>query len=134
VLAPTRWALRRAIVIINETLRELRVEQPPDKTSIGRIERGFTFLGYWITAKGATGAAPSVGQMQIREFQVLSIMTGGNQVAVEFVIEADTPGGGHYRDEEMHLWTFDAAGKVTRSRHYIDTVKHADAARKWPAA
>ena len=59
VLAPTRWALRRAIVIVNETLRELRVEQHPDKTSIGRIERGFTFLGYWITAKGVTGVAPS---------------------------------------------------------------------------
>ena len=62
VLAPTRWALRRAIVIINETLRELRVEQHPDKTSIGRIERGFTFLGYWITARGVTGVAPSAQQ------------------------------------------------------------------------
>ena len=26
---------------------------------VGRIERGFTFLGYWITEKGATGIAPS---------------------------------------------------------------------------
>ncbi len=33
ILAPTRWALRRAVVIVNETLRELRVEQHPDKTS-----------------------------------------------------------------------------------------------------
>lgn len=62
VLAPTRWALRRAIVVINETLRELRVEQHPDKTSIGRIERGFTFLGYWITDKGVAGVAPSAVQ------------------------------------------------------------------------
>ncbi len=59
VLAPTRWALRRAIVTINETMRELRVEQHPDKTSIGRIEQGFTFLGYWITAEGVTAVAPS---------------------------------------------------------------------------
>jgi hypothetical protein len=59
ILAPTRWSLRRAIVMGNETLRELRVEQHPDKTFIGRIERGFTFLGYWITAKGVTGVAPS---------------------------------------------------------------------------
>jgi hypothetical protein len=35
------------------------VEQHPDKTFIGRIERGFTFLGYWITEKGVTGVAPS---------------------------------------------------------------------------
>jgi hypothetical protein len=35
------------------------VEQHPDKTFIGRIKRGFTFLGYWITEKGVTGVAPS---------------------------------------------------------------------------
>jgi retron-type reverse transcriptase len=59
ILAPTRWSLRRAIVIVNETLRELRVEQHPDKTFVGWIKRGFTFLGYWITEKGVTGVAPS---------------------------------------------------------------------------
>jgi hypothetical protein len=37
----------------------LNVEQHPDKTFSGRIARGFTFLGYWITAKGVTGVAPS---------------------------------------------------------------------------
>jgi hypothetical protein len=40
-------------------LRELRVEQHPDKTFAGRIERGFTFLGYWITKEGVTEVAPS---------------------------------------------------------------------------
>lgn len=59
ILAPTRWALRRAVVIGNETLRELRVEQHPDKTFVGWIKLGFTFLGYWITEKGVTGVAPS---------------------------------------------------------------------------
>ena len=37
----------------------LNVEQHPDKTFIGRIARGFTFFGYWITEKGVTGVAPS---------------------------------------------------------------------------
>lgn len=59
ILARTRWALRRAVRIVNETLSELRVEQHPDKTFIGWIQRGFTFLGYWITEKGVTGVAPS---------------------------------------------------------------------------
>jgi len=59
ILAPTRWRLRRAVRMVNETLRELRVEQHPDKTFIGRIERGFTFLGYWVTEKGEAGVAPS---------------------------------------------------------------------------
>jgi hypothetical protein len=62
ILAPTRWSLRRAVRIVNQTLQELRVEQHPDKTFIGRIERGFTFLGYWITKHGVTGIAPSTWQ------------------------------------------------------------------------
>lgn len=70
-------------------------------------------------------------QMQVTDFQVLSMMAGGNQVAVEFVIEANIPNtGGHYRDEEMHLWTFNDAGQVTRLRHYTDTAKHMAAAKK----
>ena len=42
------------------------------------------------------------------------------------MLEADLPtlGGGHYRDEEMHLWTFNDKGKVSRLRHYTDTAKH----------
>ncbi len=37
--------LRAAVRIVNETLAELKVEQHPDKTFIGRIERGFDFPG-----------------------------------------------------------------------------------------
>jgi uncharacterized protein len=64
-------------------------------------------------------------QFEIVDLQVLSIMEGGNQVAVEFVIETTLPawGGRSFRDEEIHLWTFDAAGKVSRLRHYTDTAK-----------
>lgn len=65
-----------------------------------------------------------LGGMAITDFQVLNMMEGGNQVAVTFVIETDVPGGGHYRDEEIHLWTFNAAGQVSALRHYTDTAKH----------
>jgi ketosteroid isomerase-like protein len=72
----------------------------------------------------------TAGQMEIIDLQILDMMESGNQVAVEFILEADLPafGGGHYRDEELHLWTFDAAGKVVRLRHYTDTAKHIAAA------
>ena len=52
------------------------------------------------------------------------MMEGANQVAVTFVIEYLTPVGGHLRDEEIHLWTFNDAGKVCALRHYVDTAKH----------
>ena len=87
-----------------------------------------------LSRRGKEGASAFFqylgSSMQIKDFQVLSIMDGGNQVAAEFVIEADVPAtGGHYRDEEMHLWTFNEAGKVTRLRHYTDTHKHILAAK-----
>jgi ketosteroid isomerase-like protein len=68
----------------------------------------------------------TAAQLEITDLQVLNMMEGGGSVAVEFVIEANLPtfGGGHYRDEEMHLWTFNEEGRVTRLRHYTDTAKH----------
>ena len=72
----------------------------------------------------------TLGQLVIKDFQILSIMSNENQVAAEFVIEAEVPStGGHYRDEEMHLWTFNNDGKIIRLRHYIDTAKHIEAAK-----
>jgi uncharacterized protein len=61
--------------------------------------------------------------MEITDFQVRNLMEGGNQVAATVVIETGLPGGGHYRDEEIHLWSFDPNGKVNGLRHYVDTAK-----------
>ena len=57
VLAPTRWKLRAAVAIVNQRLAALKVEQHPDKTFVGRISRGFDFLGYCFTPAGLVGAA-----------------------------------------------------------------------------
>lgn len=69
------------------------------------------------------------GAMKLHDFRVLGLMEGGNQVASEIVIDAETPNGGRYHDEELILWTFNEAGKVVRLRHYTDTAKHIAAAR-----
>jgi RNA-directed DNA polymerase len=66
VLTPTRWKLRKAVRVVNETLAELHVEQHPEKTFVGRVSHGFWFLGYTFgpaenleTKKaGLTGVAP----------------------------------------------------------------------------
>lgn len=63
-------------------------------------------------------------QFEIHEFRVLSLLAGENQVVAEVVIDATVPTGGRYRDEELHLWTFDSGGRVSRMRHYTDTAKH----------
>ena len=80
---------------------------------------------------GKAGAAEFfglVGAWEIVDFQVLGLLDGGDRVAAEVVIEAKLPNGASFRDEEMHLWSFDSAGKVSRMRHYVDTAKHTAAA------
>jgi len=56
VLAPTRWKLRRAVKIVNETLAELGLAKHPDKTFIGRAAKGFDFLGYRLSPQGLSVA------------------------------------------------------------------------------
>ncbi len=56
VLSPTRWKLRKAVKAVNEVLGSLRMEKHPDKTFIGRIEKGFDFLGYHFNPAGLTVA------------------------------------------------------------------------------
>jgi len=60
ILAPTRWKLRAAIRLVNETLAELKLQQHPDKTFIGRVSRGFDFLGYLFTPAGLEVAPRAV--------------------------------------------------------------------------
>jgi len=48
VVAPTRWKLRKAVKQVNAILNRLLLKKHPDKTFIGRAERGFDFLGYFF--------------------------------------------------------------------------------------
>jgi ketosteroid isomerase-like protein len=70
-----------------------------------------------------------VGEFEISEFAVLDVMASDTQAVAEIVIEAAVPGGGRFRDEELHLWRFDESGKISHMRHYVDTAKHIAAAR-----
>jgi hypothetical protein len=60
ILAPSRWQLRGAVKVVNQTLGALSLEKHPDKTFIGRIERGFDFLGYHFSPAGLTVAAKTI--------------------------------------------------------------------------
>jgi ketosteroid isomerase-like protein len=90
------------------------------------VQAGVPWMRPYRGREAVLGFFEAVGGMEITDLQVLSMMEGGNQIAVEFVIEVTLPGfgGGHYRDEEIHLWTFNDEGKVSRLRHYTDTAKH----------
>jgi ketosteroid isomerase-like protein len=86
----------------------------------------------WLQARrGPSGAAEFfgiIGPWTVHDVQVRSLLEGPGQVAAEFEIELEMPNGHRFRDQEMHLWTFDDVGKVVRFRHYTDTAKHIAAA------
>jgi RNA-directed DNA polymerase len=60
VLAKTRWHLRKAVRTVNQHFHQLKVEQAPDKTFIGKISKGWDFLGYHFDGKQLTVAAKTV--------------------------------------------------------------------------
>ena len=60
ILAKTRWKLKKAIRVLNQTFDELKLEKHPDKTFIGRVEKGFDFLGYHISPEGLSLAKKTI--------------------------------------------------------------------------
>jgi RNA-directed DNA polymerase len=85
VLAPTRWKLRQAVRIVNETLAKLHVQQHPDKTFIGRTERGFAFLGYQMNEAGLTGVAPPTKKRFIERVRQLYEQGAGESRIGQYV-------------------------------------------------
>ena len=100
-----------------------------DEWSDNRAQKsGVPWLQHRNGKAGALEFFAIAAQFNIHEFRVLALLAGGNQVVAEVLIDATAPTGVRYRDEELHLWTFDDAGKVVRLRHYVDTAKHIAAA------
>jgi hypothetical protein len=88
----------------------------------------------WVQCrKGRQGVAEffeTLKCMKFHSFQVRNLLTSGNLVAAEIAVDIELiPSGAALRDEEIHLWAFDAAGEVVRFRHYMDTAKHIEAAK-----
>jgi RNA-directed DNA polymerase len=67
VLASTRWKLRKAIRSVSQVFERLGLEQHPDKTFIGRIEKGFDFLGYQF-GEGKLTVSARTHQNHIRRY------------------------------------------------------------------
>ena len=76
----------------------------------------------WMQArKGPAGALEFfkvVGTMKFHAFDVVSLMAGGNSVAAEVRLDVELTSGARFQEEEVHVWTFDDAGKLIRFRHY----------------
>ncbi|HGS5347357.1 TPA: reverse transcriptase domain-containing protein [Vibrio cholerae] len=58
ILAHSRWRLRRAIATLRGHLAEGGFSLHPDKTQIGKLTKGFDWLGGWYNEQGRVGIAP----------------------------------------------------------------------------
>lgn len=57
ILTPTRWTLRRQVKALNGFFNAGGFEQHPEKTFIGRTERGFDWMGAQMSDAGVEGIA-----------------------------------------------------------------------------
>ena len=89
---------------------------------------GVPYLQPRLGPSGAGEFFASVADLQIHHFEVRHCLPGRDRVVAEILIEASTPAGGRFRDEELHLWTLRDDGRIVGLRHYVDTAKHIAAA------
>jgi len=59
ILTRSHSQLRRAVASMNRWFAQAGLVQHPDKTFIGRIERGFDWLGYHLASRGVVAVATS---------------------------------------------------------------------------
>ncbi len=59
-MSKTRWKLKRAIYCLNREFEALGLCKHPDKTFIGRMEKGFDFLGYRFSRDGLSLARKTI--------------------------------------------------------------------------
>ncbi len=80
--------------------------------------------------EGARAFFASLAPFEFPQFDILSMMTGGNKVAVEVELTVFVPTlNARVKEEEIHLWTFNDDGKISHFRHYLDTEKHIQLSR-----
>ena len=82
VLAPTRWKLRGAVKAVNQTMGALRLAKHPGKTFIGRIEKGFDFLGYHFSPQGLTLARQTIENFLERAIRLYEQEPGAEMAPV----------------------------------------------------
>lgn len=58
ILAKTRWQLRKHTKRLMQWFGAFGFEAHPDKTYIGRTEKGFDWMGAWLTSDGVMDIAP----------------------------------------------------------------------------
>lgn len=109
--------------ILDQLAPDVRWEDWPADAPNFAQQAGVPYMEARRGKEGALEFFQLLSTYKFPTFDVRNVLVGGNQVAGLVVIEINFPNGNTVREEEMHLFEFNADGKVTRFRHYIDTAK-----------
>lgn len=112
--------------ILDALAEDVRWEQWDDNTA---QREGVSHLQARIGRDGVAAFFASIGEIEFHTFEVRGLTAGDDWVVADILIEVTLPSGGRMRDEELHLWRFDADGRICAMRHYVDTAKHIAAER-----
>lgn len=81
----------------------------------------------WLKPLRGRDAVPQffqlLGTYKFHRFDIKAVMGGGNYACGLIACEIELPSGAVFRDEEMHLFEFNAQGLICMFRHYVDTAK-----------
>lgn len=89
----------------------------------------------WVRPGSGTrhvmGFFEALAALEFHSFVPVSLLASDTQVAAVISLEITAKATGkRFKEYEMHLWTFGPSGKVTRFRHFVDTIKHQQAAKR----
>lgn len=105
------------------------VDWDPAPTS-GR-DAGVPWLAHRTGPDGVAEFFASLEPLEFPRFEPHTYLANGNQVAAIISLEIRVKASGHtIAEDELHLWTFDDAGRVAGYQHFVDTAKHIEAARE----
>lgn len=67
ILTRTRWQLRRAVRRLNQWFQLFGMQQHPGKTFIGRVDKGFDWMGFQLANCGLIGIGLRAQQNHVRK-------------------------------------------------------------------
>ena len=84
----------------------------------------------WLQPRRGRGSVEgffqALGEVEIQRFQPKTFFESGNMVIALIDLEATVRETGRRvtEEDEVHIWTFDSAGKVSRFAHRLDSHQH----------
>jgi ketosteroid isomerase-like protein len=112
--------------ILDRVADDVHWEHWPDGS--GAQRHGVPWLLERTGRDEVAGFFASLEALEFHGFAPTAMLEGHGAVAAVIAIDATVKATGErFRDDEIHLWSFDADGRVTAFRHFVDTAKHVEA-------